>query len=155
TTNDTQVLAAPNNARFVHIFGGQLFGSASSGTFVNVFTVGTGTPTTTGQTATPLPGMPTSGAPAPSPLSFVMFDRNPAVPGLDTLYVADDRALASGGGIQKWTFDGSTWTLTNTLKQGITQGVRGLAGLVTGSNVTLIATTAAASANTVVVFVDD
>jgi len=148
----TQLNTAPVNNRFLHVFNGQLYGSSGSGAFVNVFTVGTGLPTTTGQPVTSFAGMPITTA---SPYSFVLFDRNPLVTGLDTLYVADDRATASGGGIQKWTFDGTTWTLVNTLKQGITSGVRGLAGIVTGTNVTLVATTTNASANVAVVFVDD
>jgi hypothetical protein len=151
TTTATQINTAPTNIRGIHVFGGQLYGTSGSGTFTNVFTVGTGLPTTTGQTATSFPGMPTSVA---SPYSFVLLDRNAAVAGLDTLYVADDRAVASSGGIQKWTFDGATWTLVNTLVAGTT-GFRGLAGVVTGANVTLIATTTTTSANSVVVFVDD
>src|SRR5262249_21172704 len=83
------------------------------------------------------------------------LDRDPMVAGLDTLYVADDRALASGGGIQKWTFNGITWSLANTFNSGLTTGVRGLTAVVTGANVTLIATTAAASPNGLVVVGDD
>jgi hypothetical protein len=151
TTTATQLNTAPTNIRFLHIFNSQLYGTSGSGAFVNVFTVGTGLPTTAGQTATSFAGMPTATA---SPYSFVLLDRNAAVAGLDTLYVADDRASASGGGIQKWTFNGTTWTLGITLTAGTT-GFRGLAGVVTGANVTLIATTTAATANTVVAFVDD
>jgi hypothetical protein len=152
-TAGTQLITTPNNTRVAGIFGGQLYGSAASGTFVNVFTVGSGLPTTSGQTATSLPGMPT--AAGPSPYGFVFFDRNPGVPGLDALYVADDRAVASGGGIQKWTFDGTTWTLASTFNSGLATGTRGLTGFVTGANVTLVATTAEASQNKLVVVVDD
>lgn len=148
----TQLNTAPTNIRFLHVFNGQLYGTSGSGTFVNVFSVGAGLPTTTGQTATSLAGMPT--ASGPSPYSFVLLDRSSAVPGVDTLYVADDRTVASGGGIQKWTSNGTAWSLVTTFTQG-TNGFRGLAGVVTGANVTLIGTTAAASANAVVVFVDD
>jgi hypothetical protein len=151
TSTATQLNTAPTNVRVVHAIGGQLYGTSGSGLFVNVFSVGTGTPTTTGQTVTSFPGMPTATA---SPYSFVLLDRNPLVPGMDTLYVADDRAVASGGGIQKWTSNGTTWALGPTFAQG-TSGFRGLAGVVTGANVTLIATTAGASANAVVAFVDD
>jgi len=120
-----------------------------------VFSVGTGLPTTAGQTATILPGLPT--ASGPGALSFALFDRNPGVAGLDTLYIADDRTLATGGGIQKWTFDGTTWTLVFTFgtANGLTVGARGLAGLVTGANVTLLATAASASANIVYSLIDD
>ena len=70
---------------------------------------------------------------------------------LITLYVADDRAFP-GGGIQKWTFDGTTWTQVNTFTNGATTGSRGLAGVVTGNNVTLVATT---TNSKLIVYVDD
>ena len=54
-------------------------------------------------------GMPTSGN--SSPYGFALWDRNPSVAGVDTLYVADDRTAANGGGIQKWSFNGTSWTL--------------------------------------------
>jgi hypothetical protein len=151
-TGAVQVLATPTNVRWDHIFGGQLYASSGSGAFVNVFTIGSGLPTMAGQTATSLTGLPVASA---SPYSFAFFDRSAMVAGLDTLYIADDRAAASGGGVQKWTFDGTTWTLAYTLKGTITTGYRGLAGVVTGANVTLIATTTEASANKLVTFVDD
>ena len=149
----TQLNTTPTNIRFLHVIGGQLYGTSGSGAFVNVFSVGTGLPTMSGQAATSFPGMPV--ASGPSPYSFVLLDRNAAVAGLDTLYVADDRAVGvNTGGIQKWTFDGTTWTLIKTLTAGAA-GFRGLAGVVTGANVTLIATTTATSANAIVAFVDD
>ena len=147
----TQLTTAPVNIRFLHIFGGQLYGSSGSGTYTNVFTIGAGLPTTTGQTATSFVGMPTSTA---SPYSFVLLDLSATVAGFDTLYVADDRIASSGGGIQKWTFNGTTWSLANTLTLGTT-GFRGLAGVVTGANVTLLATSTLNSANTLVRFIDD
>jgi hypothetical protein len=57
-----------------------------------------------------------------------------------TLYVADDRSLPNGG-VQKWTFDGASWTLQYTLNSGLSAGCRGLAGSVSGGVVTLFATT--------------
>jgi hypothetical protein len=79
------------------------------------------------------------------------------VAGNDTLYVADDRTVASGGGIQKWTFNGATWTLAATfsaVNSGTATGYRGLAGAVLNGQVTLVGTTTEATANRVVVFVD-
>jgi hypothetical protein len=143
----TALIATPTNVRWTHVFNGQLFASASSGTFTNVFRVGTGTPTTPGQTATSLPGLPTSGA---SPYGFVLFDRSVSVAGLDTLYLADDRAVASGGGLQKWTFDGTTWALAATssaVSGGTATGFRGLAGVASGGSVTLFATSSVEGAN--------
>ena len=110
-----QVAANPASVRWPLIFGGQLFATASSGTFVNVFTVGTGLPQTAGQTNVSLPGMPTTGS--SSPYAYVFFDLDPTVAGNDTLYVADDRAAASGGGVQKWTLVNGTWTLGADLQR--------------------------------------
>lgn len=148
----TQILSVPSNARFVDIAGGQLYASSGTGAFVNVFTVGSGLPTALGQTATSLPGMPTVDA---SPYAFALLDRSQSVAGVDTLYVADDRTPASGGGIQKWQFDGSQWTLTATWSGGLVAGVRGLAAKVAGDAVVLVATTAEASENHVITAVDD
>jgi hypothetical protein len=145
----TQLSSAPTNVRVAHVFADQLYASSGSGAFVNVFAVGTGLPTTAGQTSVSLPGMPTSGA---SPFSFVLLDRNPAVTGVDTLYVADDGSVATSGGLQKWTFNGTSWTLVTTYTSA--GPLRGLAGLLTGPNVTLFASTTE-SLNRVVRFVDD
>ncbi|APR79055.1 Xanthine/uracil/thiamine/ascorbate permease family protein [Minicystis rosea] len=125
----------PNNVRQTHVFDGQLFGVAGASPMFSVFTVGTGLPTTM-TTGSALPGMPT--ASGPSPFSFALFDRNAAVPGLDTCYVADDRGTTDGGGVQKWTYDGTQWKLATTFNQGLNGDLRGLAGAVTGASVTLI-----------------
>jgi hypothetical protein len=141
------LLTTPSNVRWVAIFGGQVYASSGSGTFTNVFTVGTGLPMTAGQTATSLPGLPTSGA---SPYGFLLFDLNSAVAGYDTLYLADDAA-----GLQKWIFDGASWTLGETLNLSTPVGFRGVAGFASGGKVTLMASTAETGTNRLVVFVDD
>ena len=148
TAGGTQIESMPGNIRAIAIYGGQLYGSAGSGTFHNVFTIGSGLPTTGPQTVTSLPGMPTSTA---SPYAFVMFDLSASVPGLDTLYVADDTAT----GLQKWTFDGTTWTLADTFAAPGTSALRTVTGYLDGGNVVLLATTTATSANAVVEYVDD
>lgn len=141
-----QILSTPNNCRVAEIQNGQLYGSSGSNSFTNVFTIGTGTPTTSGQAATALPGFPTATA---SPYAFAMNAAG------TICYVADDRTVASGGGIQKWTFDGSTWTLSATLANGLGVGDRGVAVDWSGANPRIFATTTAASANALVTFVDD
>jgi len=148
----TQVeISSITSVRAIEIFAGQLFGTGNSTGFKQVFTVGTGLPTATGQTATDLPGMSDA-----SPFAFLLLDRNPGVPGLDTLYVADNTAFPSPpGGIQKWTFDGTTWTLVHTFASGLTNAVRGLTGFVSGSNVVLVVTTNEATANNLMMLVDD
>jgi hypothetical protein len=162
TPAPTQIYNA-GAVRWLHVIGGQLFGSFNQAPNPNVFRVGTGLPTTTGQTLTSLPGMPTGSG--PSPFSFVAFDRDSTVPGIDLLYVADDNT-GSGNtnrGIQKWTAAGTTtvtWTritIFNVVDVGATPiGFRGLAGVATGSDITLIATTieTGANQNRLVKFVD-
>lgn len=147
-TGGTQILAAPANLRVVSIYGGQLYGTSGSTPFVGVFTIGTGLPGMAGQTATPLPGM--VGATGPSPYGFVAFDASSTVPGVDLLYVADDRSAASGGGIQRWTFDGITWTLATTFNLG--SGARGVAAYRVGASTVVYAVT---TGSAVVTLVDD
>jgi hypothetical protein len=146
-----QITTSPTNIRVLQIFGGQLYGTSGSTPFVNVFAIGSGLPADTA-TATSLVGMPT--ASGPSPYSFALFDRNPNVAGRDTLYVADDRNPANGG-LQKWTYDGTTWTLQATWSGGLTVGLRGLVGYVAGNSVVLFATTADTSLNRLVRLIDD
>jgi hypothetical protein len=98
--SSTQLSTSPTNTRVVNVFGGQLYMSSASGAFQGVTTIGTGTPTTSGQTTTILPGFPT--ASGPSNYDFVLANST-------TLYVADDRTT-TGGGIEKWTLSAGTWT---------------------------------------------
>ena len=158
-TTGAQIVPTPNNVRWLNVFGGQLYGTSGSGSNTDVFAIGSGLPIAGPQTVANLPGMIASGR---SPYGFVLLDRNPSVAGLDTLYVADDAAPAAdgtAGGIQKWTFNGSTWTRTATfsaVSAGTSPiGFRGLAGFASGANVTLIAISSDTNNNRIVSFVDD
>ncbi|HEY1555105.1 MAG TPA: hypothetical protein VGF94_09770 [Kofleriaceae bacterium] len=146
TDGGTQVETAPNQNRCVEIAGGQLYGDSGSGNagFQNVFTIGTGLPATSGQPATPLPGMPTTGAANPQSYAFVG----------STLYVADDRTSVLGGGVQKWTFDGSSWSLITTFG-GLVAGAHALAAYQDGANVVVVVVSAGNSLNEVDTYVDD
>jgi hypothetical protein len=146
TSGEVQVLATPNNTRTVAIQNGQLYGSSGSGAYTNVFTVGSGLPTTPGQTATTLPGFPTSGA---SPYAFALS------PDGTICYVADDRSVASGGGVQKWTFDGTLWTLAATFTDGLNSGARGLTVDWSGPDPLILCTTADSPGNRLAQIVDD
>ncbi len=159
-TTANQVNAGPT--RSVKIFGGQLYGDGDTTQTPEVFTVGTGLPQTGPQPATELPGLP---AVASAGLwSFVLFDLNPAVPGIDTLYLASSTVLTLSGdagtfpmGILKFTFNGTTWSLANAF--GPSSGARGLAALanpVTNA-VTLITSTVetGSTTNHVEVFIDN
>ncbi len=104
-------------------------------------------PTTGPQTATLYVDTSVTGSGSASPYDFWFKDDN-------TVYVADDRTIALGGGIQKWEFnsDTSTWDLSYTLDTG--SGARGLTGTVVGSDTVLYATTFGNSANNLITLTD-
>jgi hypothetical protein len=152
-TTSLQVSGSPTNTRVIDIANSQLYTSSASNPFFGVSTVGTGTPTTSGQTTTLLPGFPTTSS-APNTHSSYDFWFKDA----NTVYVADDGGFAAAGGIQKWTFDSGamTWSLAYTLLNTgtATTAVRGLTGVFDGANTTLYATTTATSANKLIKVVD-
>jgi uncharacterized repeat protein (TIGR01451 family) len=135
STTSTQLSTTVTNIRQVNIVNGQLYASDSSGSTVRLGTVGSGLPTTSGQTITNLPGFP---AATGSPYNFFFADLSPAVPGVDTLYVADDAA-----GIEKFSLVGGTWTANGTITAA---SVRGLTASVNGTTVTLYGTTGGSGA---------
>jgi hypothetical protein len=128
-TTSTQLSTTITNIRSLVIAGGQLYTSTASGSAVRVGTVGTGLPTTAGQTITNLPGFLTSS----SPYGFVFFDLDNTVAGVDVLYVADDVA-----GIQKFSLVGGSW-VANGIIGTDADDYRGLTGSVSGNTVTLYA----------------
>jgi hypothetical protein len=122
----TQVLANPANMRMVGIAGGQLYGDSGVGGFTEVFSIGTGLPTTAGQTATGLPGMTS----LTSPYGFAFI-------GASTIFVAD-----SNSGLSRWTLSGGTWTQDMTFTV-LTAGCLSVTGWTTSTGVSLIVTTIA------------
>ncbi|MBH8557764.1 T9SS type A sorting domain-containing protein [Hymenobacter negativus] len=134
----TVISSTPSNLRYVNTFGGNLYVSSGSSPFIGVSQVGSGLPTTSGQTTVLLPGFPANSA--VSPLAFYFADLNPSVPGVDVVYVADDGNTAAGGGIQKFSLVGSTWTYNGTITGGSGSSIRGLDGQVGATGVvTLVA----------------
>lgn len=131
SATSVQLSIATTNVRRVDIFAGQLYCTSAAGGLFGVGTVGVGTPTTGGQSVSPLPGMPL--ATGPSPYDFFFADAT-------TVYVADDRTT-SGGGIQKWTATGGVWNLQYVFTPGVGVGCRGLSGYVANGVATLFATT--------------
>lgn len=136
--------AIATNMRGLSVFGeganAQLYASSGAN---NVPTVGvygpsplpTGTATTLIAQAN-VPSMPTS--PVSSRYGFVYLDANPAVAGVDTLYVADDSITS--GGVWKYSLDTTgTWLARGTI-QALNVGLRGMAGLVSGTSVRLFTT---------------
>jgi hypothetical protein len=130
-TTSVQLSTTVVNLRQAGIFGGQLYVSDASGSVVRLGAVGTGLPTTAGQTITNVPGFPASTG---SPYGFFFADLDPATPGLDVVYVADDSA-----GVLKFSLVAGTWT-ANGVVGAAADAYRGLTGVVSGSTVTLFAT---------------
>ena len=131
----TLVSSTFTNLRDVDIFDGQLYVAAAAGG-LRLGTVGTGIPITTGQTITLLPGIPTATV---AYNQFVMLDLSPGVAGVDTLYTANE---STGGGIEKYSLVGGTWT-SNGLVLGLT--LRGLTASASSGTASIFAT----SANTI------
>jgi hypothetical protein len=145
-TTSTQISTTVTNIRVVGVFNNQLYAGSASGTFMGISTVGTGLPTTSGQTITILNGFPTSTG--PSPYGFAV---NPAG---NIIYVANDSSSTTGRGVQKWTLSGTTWTLAYTLNSGIPAGVRGVTIDWSGANPVIYATDAQSGLNRLVKVVD-
>ncbi|HEY1959392.1 MAG TPA: hypothetical protein VGH28_27465 [Polyangiaceae bacterium] len=150
TGASTTLATAPTNVRFVQIFAGQVYISTGASTFHGVSAVGTGMPTTSGQTVTLLPGMPgTTG----SQYGFYMLDQDGGFNGLDTLYMCDD---STGDGVEKWTYNGTTWAKVTTFTDGTTNGCRGVLAYPDGNNIVVIATTGGTSpGNKILKYIDD
>lgn len=130
-TADTRVTTTsfsyPANYRALQIFNGQLYASTGSGTTFRMVTVGTGTPIDTGNIVAQLPGI----LPVGAPNQYIIFNVNGSL----VLYIMDESAQTSGGGIQKYTYSGTSWVSNGTSY--ITTSNRGLTGIVTGNNVNL------------------
>lgn len=115
TVNNPGGLTPITNSRCVNIFGGQLYVSAAQASGrTGVFTIDTGLPTSAGASNSILPG--TGGITGQSPYDFVLSG--------NTLYVADDSAVAGVGGLQKFIFDGSNWSRTDTFTAGLPASAR-------------------------------
>lgn len=153
-TGGASVFGTVQNMRQVGVFGAQLYAdtqSTAGGNTLRVFSIGNGLPTTPNQTGANLPGFTTVNT---TPNGFVLLDLDNQVAGLDTAYVADTRSINTGGGVQKWTFDGTTWTLKATFAQGLASAPYFVAAAKLGTDVVVVATTQE-SPNRVVRFVDD
>jgi DNA/RNA endonuclease G (NUC1) len=127
-TSSTQVNSTATNLRGTNIFGGQLYISSGAGT-IRMGAVGTGTPTSSGQTITNLPGFPATTAAN----GFFFADLNAGVAGVDTLYVADDGT----GQVLKYSLVGGNWVANGSVA---VTAARGLTGSVSGTTVTLFGT---------------
>jgi hypothetical protein len=158
-TNGTRLSSTLNDTQNIAIFNNQLYVSSGSGNNAAVNTVGTGLPTTSGQTISPFILTTANTGTGATPYSFVVFDlNNDGIP--DRVYVADDRINGSGG-LQKWTStNGTDWTLADTFHPNSSTGLRGLTGQVVNGNPVLYATTSVSgtpggAGNELMSFTDD
>ncbi len=133
----TQLNTAPTNIRSINVANGNVYISSASSPYYGISQVGAGLPTAAGQTVAALPGFPGTMA-GSSPYGFYFADLSDAVPGVDVVYVADDRSAA--GGIQKWSLVGGNWVQNGTIAGTATSAVRGLNGSISGTTVSLAAT---------------
>lgn len=163
--SSTAATVGVTNVRNVEIYNNQLYFSSSSGTFLGVSSLGSGLPTS----GPVLPALQINAGAGSSIYGFVMFSTGSQGAGvLDLAYLADDRSTA-GGGIQKYTFNGTAWSSswsllvgasgTSTLQSGTGAGFAGLRGLagtydaVTGA--TLYATTTETTNNRLISILDN
>ncbi|MBO2012244.1 IPT/TIG domain-containing protein [Hymenobacter negativus] len=137
SVTSTPLDTAPTDIRGINIADGNLYISTAVSPYRGLSQVGTGLPTTGNQTVTALPGFPAT-TPGASPYSFYFADLSPTVPGVDVVYVSDDRSTA--GGIQKWSLASGTWVLNGLIAGTPTSTIRGLNGSTTGTSVSLAAT---------------
>ena len=139
-SNFVNVCTLVSNTRVVKIFNGNLY--FTTATSAGIYQVGTGLPTTTGQTATLLFNTVTS-----SPYGFSIS------PDGNTAYVADDSAVSgnTGGGIQKWSKATGTWVRQYTLGT----IARSITVDFSNTNPIIYATTAETSNNKVIKVMDN
>ena len=156
----------PTNLRVVDIYNNQLYATSAAGTGYGIWSIGSGLPTTAANASTLAINTGTGSA-----YGFVMFSTGSQGSGvLDLAYIADDRTTL-GGGLQKWTLSGTSWSNSwsvfvsgtvgsppSTLQSGTGvgfAGIRGLAGTydsVLGAS--LYATTTELSNNRVISIFD-
>lgn len=138
-STSTRIASTPTNTRVVGAYNGQLYGAQMSGAFRGLATIGTGLPTTAGQTFTLLTGFDPSTSAPQDPYDFYFADAN-------TLYLADNRTATATvpGGIQKWVNISGTWTYQYSLNDGV-QGIRRFAAVNNAGIITFYATTAPTS----------
>jgi hypothetical protein len=138
STTSTSLNAGDKNVRQVSIAQGQLYTSADpTKQSVTIATVGSGLPTSAGQTISNL-AFQTASAPS-EPYAYTLMTLG-AGPGPDTMYVADN----TNNVVERFNLVSGVWTPAGTAA---VSGVIGVTGLVSSGNVTLYATSTNASGN--------
>jgi hypothetical protein len=124
---------ANGNYRVTRIFNNSLFASSASATpGLGISLIGSAGALPTSITSTTL--LPGTGGTGSSNYGFYLFNNplnanNWNATGLNTLYVADDRVAASGGGLLRYVFDGANWNLSATAAYTLDNNAGGLRGL--------------------------
>lgn len=120
------------NTRTIQVVDGNLTLTLAQGTLPRVGVI-PGTPTSGPTTYLGLPGVsfPTGN----SPYGALFLDLDSSIPGVDTLYVADDGS--STNGVYKFSFDGSNWTAQGSVAL---TSARGITGYATPAGVQLFVT---------------
>lgn len=134
---------SPFNLRQVSIFHGDLYATHSSASTQGILQIGTGLPTTVGQSVTLLNGFPLISGPS----MYDMFWASPTV-----VYIADDQT-GGGGGIKKWELSAGLWTNTATFSLPST-GCTGITGFVQNGTTTLWVTTRSGNPTGIATLVD-
>jgi hypothetical protein len=147
TGTSGNVYSTIGNTRVVSAQNGSLFFSTGS-TTLGVHKIGSGLPTTTGQTAALI--IPTGTGSSPYGFQFNTAET--------VCYVADSRT-AAGGGVQKWVNTAGTWSLAYTMSVGASTGAFGIAvDFYAGVNPRIYATvsnTSGTQGGTQVLYFDD
>ena len=134
SSTSTSLNTTDKNVREVSITDGQLYTSADpTKQAVTIASVGSGLPTTAGQSVTDLtfsPALSTSGT--FEPYQYVLMTLGSG-PGPDTLYVADNAAAA----VERYNLVSGSWTAAGSTPL---SGVIGLTGIASGGTATLYAT---------------
>ena len=138
------VYSTIGNTRVVSVQNGNLYFSTGS-TSLGVHKIGSGLPTTSGQTA--VLTIPTGAGSNPYGFQFNSAET--------VCYVADART-AAGGGVQKWVNTAGTWSLAYTMSVGASTGAYGIAvDFYAGVNPRIYATVSSASGTQVLYFDDN
>ncbi|NHM07349.1 hypothetical protein G4D82_08965, partial [Flavobacterium sp. CYK-4] len=137
-TTPTTIASNITNLRTVSIFNNQLYASTGSGT-TGIYKVGTGLPTTTGQTSV-------INVPAADIYAYQIVNRGGSNWNCYGVY-------ATSPGIYKWssTDDGATWTARGSV---ITANAYGLAAANNGSSIDLYATTTVSGTSAIIKLTD-
>ena len=112
TTSTGLTDGSEQNLRELQIYNGQLYVSSQKG--LTLGSVGTGIPTTTGQTITNLTGLPAAGSTLDAN-AYLFAHLNGAGTSPDTLYITDTVSNTGAGQIDKYSLVSGSWVQTGSI----------------------------------------